>query len=303
MGNAVYCCEECRKQGQLARNRERKPKHLIGPCPTCGEMFRSRIKDKTFCSMKCYTTNPETLDRLRAMNDERKVPVTSCPQCGEDTATGRKYCSNLCRRRYFAERFDRFVANPEQIALPQNFDEFLLQSSLPCLFDGCEWSGPNLAVHVNFAHGISADDFKELVGFNKTTGLVCPELSRELSAKAKRLIAEGVLVSDPSHLESADRSRKGLRLEGKEHWQKSMALGGGHKRFVEAAVAKSREPERRKEMGERVKQTIAEMPTVALTCQECGVSFETKEMHAKRAKFCSQKCRNDCNNRKRRSST
>ena len=57
----------------------------------------------------------------------------------------KKFCSKDCRRLHYAERFDRWVANPETLALPQCYDEFLMQEELPCLIDGCEWKGKHLA--------------------------------------------------------------------------------------------------------------------------------------------------------------
>jgi hypothetical protein len=307
-GRNVFCCVECRVAKDQELQRSRPGRHVCGPCPTCGEEFRSRIKGKKFCSMKCYTSHPSFLERLKSHNETRERVVNPfgrepCPQCGGDVPKKRKYCSNLCRRKYFAERFDRFVANPEQIALPQNFDEFLLQSELPCLFEGCEWCGANLSLHVNMAHGVSIDKFKEMVGFNKTTGLVSPSISEFRSGVMKRLLKDGVLKPDPEHLKKADRGSREMRLEGKEHWQKSMAIRGGMKSFAEAGAAKSRDPERRKEIAERMKQTQAEMPMVPMVCTECGCDYETKQIHAERAKFCRQKCRNACNNRKRRQSS
>jgi hypothetical protein len=308
-GRNVFCCVDCRVAKEKELQRSRPGRHVCGPCPTCGEEFRSRIKGKTFCSMKCYTSHPTFLERLRRQNEEKSKAAfpdgrPCCPQCGEETPKNRKYCNNLCRRKYFAERFDRFVANPEQIALPQNFDEFLLQSELPCLFEGCEWCGTNLSVHVNTAHGVPVEKFKELVGFNRTTGLVAPSLSEFRSNLMKKLIKEGVCVPDPKNLEKSDRSvRPEMRLEGKEHWQKSMAIRGGMEKFAEAGAAKSREPQRRKEISKRMKQTLAEMPMVPKVCEECGCDYEVKQMHIDKAKFCSQKCRNACNNRKRRQSS
>lgn len=308
-GRNVFCCVDCRVAKEQELQRSRPGRHVCGPCPTCGEEFRSRIKGKKFCSMKCYTSHSSFLDRLRRQNEEKSKAAfpdgrPRCPQCGEETPKNRKYCNNLCRRKYFADRFDRFVANPEQIALPQNFDEFLLQSELPCLFEGCEWCGTNLSLHVNMVHGVSVDKFKEMVGFNRTTGLVAPSISEFRSGLMKRLIKDGVIkAGDAEHLKKIDRSGHEMRLEGKEHWQKSMAITGGMKKFAEAGTAKSRDPERRKEIGERMRQTIAEMPMVPKVCTECGCDYEVKQMHSGKAKFCSQKCRNAAGSRKRRQSS
>ena len=155
-------------------------------------------------------------------------------------------------------------------------------------------------MHVNAAHGVAIEKFKELVGFNRKTGLVTPSVSEFRSSLMKKLIEDGVIVPDPKNLEKSDRGvRPEMRLEGKEHWQKSMAISGGFKKLAEAGAAKSREPERRKQIAERMKRTQAEMPLVPKVCTECGRDYQVKQIHADRGKFCSQKCRNACNNRKR----
>ena len=97
--------------------------------------------------MKCYTgssqfsamlaaarvksTLPQSVEKGAAKRRQgRDVP---CLECGEefyqkratDRRPARKFCTTVCYRSYMAKRFDRFIANPETLALCQNFDEFL----------------------------------------------------------------------------------------------------------------------------------------------------------------------------------
>ena len=255
-GRNVYCSKKC-----SSAVRYRSDIHLLGPCPECGQMFRSQTKSKIFCSMKCFTDSPELRERLQSYNNAKKTPPKACPQCGiEFQKKNRKFCSKLCWRKYFAERFDRFIANPEKIALPQNFDEFMLQEELPCLFENCEWVGPNLSQHVNSVHGVTAEKFRELAGFNKRTGLVGAEEHKRQSQRMKQMIADGIITTDPSLLLSLPRKGSPTRLEGKEHLKKSMAL------------RRSQETERPR-----------------TPCLQCGVPIEQPVTGLR--KYCSTKCR------------
>ncbi len=122
----------------------------------------------------------------------------------------------------------RFIANPETVSLPQNFDEFLDRAELPCLIEGCGWSGKHLTIHVNAAHGIRAADFKRATGFNVGSGLVGSELARPLSERARQGVA-----ADPDLQAMAQEHRRppGLgshlasaSLEGRGHQTKTRAL-------------------------------------------------------------------------------
>lgn len=298
-GRNVFCGVECRRAKEREMQRKRPGRHVCGPCPTCGEVFRSRTKGKRFCSLECYTTSDELRQRL-AKHSYEIAKDWKCAHCGNDAPRKRKFCNDFCRRRYFAERFDRFIANPEDIALPQNFDEFLNRDELPCLIDGCDWVGVKLGQHINITHGIPQEKFKEMVGFNRRTALMGVAAREERSRIMTKLIEEGVIEPCAFPIQESDRSRGELRLEGREHWRKSIAMSGGQARFIAAGIARSKSDEGRKVSSERLKQTIAETPKVKMKCVECGCEYETLETHRGRSKYCSQKCRNTRNNRNRR---
>jgi len=127
-----------------------------------------------------------------------------------------------------SERFDRWIANPEEIVLLQAYDEYMLQTELPCLIKYCNWSGKNLSGHVNLAHGIKAKDFKRAAGFNYGTGLVTSDLRECFSKKRveviKRLIAEGIMPMPPGPNNPNSKCGSYISREGVEHMVKSYAL-------------------------------------------------------------------------------
>ncbi len=275
-----YCSRICQDAG--TSKLRTKPLMLRGPCPTCKQEFHSRTA-KIYCGMKCYMSSPDFLKRLREIGErgsrarilkqtgaEPKPRVeVECIECGKKeivrfSIRNRKTCGRPCYRRYFAKRFDRWMANPETIALPQAYDEFMLQDELPCLIEGCGWTGKSLGFHVNVAHGITAEEFKRAAGFNKTTGLVTVETHERMSVRSLKTLKmyEDLgtpLLQFPN--EDIPRLVRNYRSkEGKEHYQKARALmaasGGGR----------------------------------TVKCQGCGITFRTGPI-GKHAQFCNTTCR------------
>ena len=270
----VYCSQVCRDTG--AGLRLRKPLPYQGTCPGCGRQFGSRTAKK-FCSMKCYTGSAEfkqmlvtnrwkaTAARVLQVTGEPpkpKVEIT-CMNCGakwiERPSRKSRFCSRRCYRQYMAGRFDRWIANPQSIALPQSFDEFLSQEELPCLVEGCDWRGLHLGNHVNFAHGIPVREFKRAVGFNLKTGLVTPAVSDILSERPHIQAGGPVWFQKGHSLPAAVKSYRSL--EGREHGAKTRAMLMG----------------------------TVEMPEQL--CRECGRQYRP-ELLGYSSKFCSVTCRN-----------
>lgn len=193
-----------------------------------------------------------------------KVEVT-CRNCGvkwiESALRKHRFCSTICYRRYMAGRFDRWMASPQSISLPQSFDEFMGQEELPCLVAGCDWTGMHLGAHVNFAHGIPASEFKRAAGFNLKTGLVTEALSELISSRPH--LQGG--ISPETRFAKGDAPLalvRGYRsLEGREHYAKSRALMFG----------------------------VVEMPPKV--CRQCGIEFIPTPL-AWGTKFCGAPCRN-----------
>lgn len=301
-----------------------------GPCPTCGTVFRS-YGAKIYCSLTCYQQSPEMRARLRAQSAALQarqyvatghpptVPLEgACLQCGQPfalkpTQVGKKkYCSRRCYRAFMAARFDRWIANPESIALPQCYDEFLTQGCLPCLVAGCDWVGEHLGMHVNLAHGLTARQFKRLAGFNVTTGLVTPEVSAMLASRAHlwdppTAAALSALFGHPPH-------RTTPSLEGREHLRKSKALLGQADSGRTDCCRQCGVPITLPLMGIRYycsvpcrtawEQTHA--PRADLACALCGTVFLGSPGQTRRAAkhgkpvFCGSVCRQRHNGQQRR---
>lgn len=259
---AKFCSETCRVAEGNARTR-----HAGGPCLTCGEMFVSRTPGKKYCTLACYVSSPQFAEmcaaNVKAICPEAGTPRV-CVGCGAEYPRSRKakFCTRQCGRRYFAERFDRWIANPESVALPQNFDEFLARDVLSCPVDGCDWEGTFLGTHVNFAHGIEAREFKKLCGFNVTSGLVGQSLSESMSEKAKGFIADGTWSAE--------------------------GIGG------QSSASPTREPYVSLERREKAAKIRADLPKLRDSfspCKCCGRSVQ--QPYTGRRLYCSTDCRSE----------
>lgn len=267
-GSQAYCSDICRRAATANRMRKPVPRH--GPCPSCGSMFESRTS-KIYCSHKCYLASPAfaamreanvvkaAKSSARNMEEFLEQNTINCMECAtpfySPPAKQRKFCGHLCYRGYMAKRFDRWVASPERIALPQNFDEFLIQTELPCLVEGCGWVGKSLSAHMNSAHGVSAREFKRAAGFNIKTGVISSDLFATLSQRTQTLVG----IKRPLDImpEAQPQTMRYVSLEGREHRRKARAIARGG-------------PSRK--------------------CKGCGVNFEQSSPFGK-AKYCSIGCR------------
>lgn len=266
-GKNVSCSNACAYA--LSAGARRTPVPSRGPCPVCRQVFESR-REKLYCSMDCYMRSPQYGAQLRVSNAARvqraggdpvRGHTCACLYCGETWHVSRllkvrRFCSTEHRRLYFAERFDRWIASPGRIALPQAYDEFLTQDELPCLVDGCGWSGHGLCYHMNVAHGFPARDFKRAAGFNLTTGVVSLPMHRTLVGWKRHL--ERCRVAQPTAQPRADELRY-HSLERREHAQKQRALAD------------------------------ALTPVVDVACERCGELFSRRV--DRRTRFCSGSCR------------
>ncbi len=234
-----YCSQICRSSGQAKLMKKDHLKYRI-TCKKCGKTFESSTP-KLYCNMKCWTSSEEWRRhlllnaekgrlaslKLKGFGPQLRVEIT-CLECGtkrmQKPSRDMKYCNRRCFRKYMAKRFDRWIANPETIALPQGYDEFLSKNELPCLVAGCHWSGKNLSYHMNMTHGVPKREFKRAAGFNLSSGIVGASTSALMAASAER---RGLGNNGPP-LASQQRGYHGSpgysSLEGSEHRQKAMAL-------------------------------------------------------------------------------
>jgi hypothetical protein len=264
-GTNVFCSTICRLS--FSSKIQSKPTPIHGPCPTCGNKFASR-RAKIYCSLTCYAASSQYMSvqiaALKAAPRKKEYPKGKlCPHCKSEFFVNcsnrhKIYCSNMCRRLYYAARFDRWIASPETLALPQAYDEFLTQDELPCLVAGCSWVGKNLSVHMNVIHGVAAAEFKRAAGFNQTTGVVGRSTHETLSNRPNHFVAPPAGVQPPWL--AGHNSVRTKSLEGTEHARKARLL------------------------------TVGEGSTPTRTCLNCGKSFQQSTPYGA-AKFCSVDCR------------
>jgi len=227
-----YCCHECYTSSLEFKDRcnKLKKEKIAYICLNCGKTFYRLpgYKWTKHCSRECYYTagsRPDTrVEKIDCICLFCKKVYQLRPGQLLDHGRKRKFCSITCWRRFFVERFDRFVASRVEIPLVQNFDEFLTQEKLPCLFPGCTWEGRHLAIHMSHAHGIKAEEVKELAGFNRHTPLMVPELIELLSTLQKKIsqISKNGTKFKKGKDNAFPRGEK--RAEAKEHQSKAMKL-------------------------------------------------------------------------------
>ena len=232
-----FCSKEC--QNSVQNKHLCKP--LSGPCPTCGDMFKSRgTAKKTFCTMKCYVASAgfKKMAAENCLNNAAKAmgnppegytPLyKTCIECGTEykskPSRTSKYCNSMCYRKYMTKRFDRWIASPQKIALPQAFDEFLTADILHCLVDGCDWKGHHLSMHMNQTHGVIAKNFKKLAGFNLGSGIVSAPLHEAYCERDHVGIATDNSRFPQFTTGMQQKKTQYRSLEGKEHRAKTNAL-------------------------------------------------------------------------------
>lgn len=195
-----FCSKICQAAFSSAANT--RPKKYQYECKSCHVSFASNLPNKKYCTIKCYSKSDDfrtMITRFAAsrvgktwQNTKARTGSTEkCENCQAEfwkrKSSKRRFCGNVCSRKWMADRFDRFVGMPEDLALPQCYDEFLSQETLRCLIPGCTWVGASLGMHVNISHGITAEEMKRAAGFNLTSGLVSAPLSKSIAERVNPL--------------------------------------------------------------------------------------------------------------------
>lgn len=201
----------------------------------CGKTFTSIKADRKYCCLRCHTSRPEfkAIARKNAVyaHNARKgtavITERPCAYCGEimhlnamQVRDGKKFCTRDHYRKFMAKTFDRSIGASVTFKQMQGYDEFIMQDQLPCLIEGCEWTGDNLGLHLYQTHGITADDAKRMAGFNLGTGLVSPKLRATLEARQNAGNAHS--LNQPKAV--AARKFDYVSNERKEHAKKGAAL-------------------------------------------------------------------------------
>ena len=269
-GKKTYCSKLCRYANAPKPPLHGKPRPVInGICEQCQKPFSSKTA-KFFCSLRCYLASnrckvnylknaAEGSRRAAVLSRARGRELRACVNCESSfeviKSSRKKFCTRICMRRWLEKRFDRWIASPQGIALPQNYDEFLSAEILPCLIEECSWSGANLSVHMNLAHGVTAAELKRAAGFNLSSGIISAPLQETLSRRQKVGVA---IVPTPTKSKGIHNGYQSL--EGREHSAKARALA------------------------------LGVVPRPIRLCIGCGTQFEQSTPFG-RAKYCSIKCR------------
>lgn len=305
-GRSICVCDSCGKQfeptvGQrynkrstrsvcskacmsvlLRKVKTRPPRFQV--CPGCGKEFNlgnRYVKPGTllYCTHACWVDTGGKISReaRKAARDARKAAmppkVLACRNCGKDVVQGhnrKEYCDKFCQREWYAGRFDRWKANPQPVRMDADYDQFLDAKELPCPIEGCDWRGLALTVHANVTHGIVADEFKEMCGFNHTTGVVTTAVSRRMRQGQLDRIERGDHVGLEALIkgQNSQKRRSGApvrRAEASLHLRKVRAL--------------RTETEVRQSQGKR----LCKRP-------ECGVEFDITDQYKLPQRFCSKSC-------------
>ena len=293
----VYCSKICRAAAMKNKLSKPIPSNI---CQHCNKEFFSRTS-KQFCGMSCYTKSEKMKTHIDVMqkkskgfgimSDETRQIISdknkaraelsrvtvSCLDCGKEInkikSKKKKFCDIGCYRSYATKRFDRFIANPQGMALPQCYDEFLDKTELSCPFDDCNWVGKHLSIHVNQAHGVNALDFKRALGFNLSTGVISKDLAEKL--RKRELVGISVTRDDTDLKTAQNKIRNGIvryfSLERIEHMKKARII-------------------------------LANEVGCLRICVGCGVEFNQSSIFG-RTLYCSRTCRNEIYKKRARKTT
>lgn len=200
-----------------------------GTCPSCGNGFESK-KPKRFCSVRCRARSPEFIEIAKANAEKARAarrhtrPTRACenPDCRKkfdcQPARATRFCSRACWRDNRVRIFDSAIATPADFKAIECFDEYLTQERLECPMLGCNWAGDSLGHHLAERHGVSAERFKEIAGFNASTALITPRLAKTLSARRRDL--KPILKRG----RGPGKGSGALRPEGQKHFEQAMEL-------------------------------------------------------------------------------
>ena len=91
-----YCSDACRVKAGIDKRKLYKKNSIKEKiCPICEKIFKTNVRNKRFCSTKCYEEA-----RLNGFYyQKKKAHVCTCANCGKEFETThgiQKYCSQKC---------------------------------------------------------------------------------------------------------------------------------------------------------------------------------------------------------------
>lgn len=221
----------------------------------------------------------------------------TCPTCGA-AMRGRKmrqrrFCTDACRMAWQENRFELARANPPEIKPSDDLDALCKGPTIVCPVIGCEWEGRSLGQHCNMVHGLHVDHLRELLGLCRSQSTATRDIGAFRSIVAKRTFRP----EDRYDITLCNRTKKSVRAQTLERAKKARAVPEVRAK-LRAAGNKSKEPERRKAIAKVLAQSKKRM--TSMVCLECGTSAQVNILDVHRKKYCSLKCRNAYNRRRRK---
>lgn len=199
----------------------------------------------------------------------------------------KKFCDLTCFRKHRNNRFERNLKDPAVVAHPKSYGEFLDSGEkIACLVDGCDWMGKNLSLHMNYSHGISADDFKKAAGFNRSTGVVCRELSERMSqhSLSNCELESFHLIAPYRHPYANSQPISPEAIENRGNANAIIDLRGrGRKISATLSTDANRSIAR-----QRLRDRISSGKNTRRNCLFCSMTFLS--LSVGRSRYCSKKC-------------
>lgn len=216
--------------------------------------------------------------------------MKTCAECGGPVKKPRKrFCCETCRTIWQENRFERARKSPPEMKPIADVDVYFSGETIACPVVGCGWEGQALGQHVNWKHGIDADHLRELLGLNRGQSTITPQLSSILAAASRKNIHS--LLKNQYDVKLLNRRGRTLRPQAIKHAKEAKA--SPEARRILSIAGKNINSARRAALREQlIEQTNRKTTGV---CIHCGNTYVVSIMHARRSKYCGQKCRSDHN--------
>ena len=190
----------------------------------------------------------------------------------------------------------------EMVRVPYDLLLYFDMDPLPCPVVGCVWDGQVLAQHLNQKHCISAPEMRLLIGPKRGQG-ICTKAYSSTRADLNRNQPNNPVISGEARFPLEETARHYGRPATRQSVQVAVEVRKSEavrEKMRRASEKSSGLPERRELSRKTMLQTRANEPTIIKICEECEEPYEAMQYQADRSRWCSQRCRNNNNNRKLR---
>jgi endogenous inhibitor of DNA gyrase (YacG/DUF329 family) len=78
-------------------------------CQECGKEYHPLTANQNkYCSSSCAFKHNNRMSKIRYKARTEPATTRVCPQCGKEFTAKRKYCSDKCRKAYYAAHYNEF---------------------------------------------------------------------------------------------------------------------------------------------------------------------------------------------------